>query len=129
MPLLFASPLRPRAERSGVTLGARALGRHGHRLGIVSVRDLLTTFPKRYRDLRELTPLAALHDLEAGQDVTVEAEVVSIRIVPTMRRRVQRTIAVLRQGHHTVEVIWFGRRFIELVADMNERAWEALHHA
>ena len=93
--------------------GARSLARHGHRLGIRTVRDLLTTFPKRYRDLRELTPVAALLDMDAGSDVTVEAEVVSIRVVPTMRRRVQRTMAVLRQGHHTVEAVWFGRRFIE----------------
>ncbi len=93
--------------------GARPLGRHGRRLGILDVGDLLATFPRHYRDLRELTPLSALPDLDAGREVTVEAEVVSIRVVPTLRRRVQRTMALLRQGHHTVEVVWFGRRFIE----------------
>ena len=102
-----------RAIASSGLPGARTLGRRGRRLGISTVRDLLTTFPKRYRDLRELTPLSALADLDAGQDVTVEAEVASLKVVPTMRRRVQRTIAVLREGHQTVEVVWFGRRFIE----------------
>ena len=29
--------------------GAASLRRHGARLGIVTVRDLLTTFPRRYR--------------------------------------------------------------------------------
>ncbi len=89
------------------------MGRYGHRLGVDTVGDLLTTFPRRYRDLRELTSVAALQDLDAGTDVTVKAEIESIRVERTFRRRVQRTTAVLRQGHHSVDVVWFGRRFIE----------------
>jgi ATP-dependent DNA helicase RecG len=93
--------------------GASSLRRYGRRLGIESVRDLLTTFPRRYEDLREFTPIAGLLDLEAGKPVTVRAEIETIRVERTFRRRVPRTTAVLRQGHHTVDAVWFGRRFID----------------
>ena len=102
-----------RAVGSSGLPGASTLGRRGRRLGIRTVRDLLTTFPKRYRDLREFTPIAALLDLDAGQHVTVRAEIESLRVERTFRRRLQRTTAVLRQGHHTVDAVWFGRRYID----------------
>ena len=104
--------LRTRIGTSGLP-GVRPLSRHGRRLGIETVGDLLTTFPKRYRDLREFTPIAALLDLDAGQHVTVRAEIESLRVERTFRRRLQRTTAVLRQGHHTVDAVWFGRRYID----------------
>ncbi|RKY14744.1 MAG: hypothetical protein DRQ55_20400, partial [Planctomycetota bacterium] len=93
--------------------GASVLRRHGRRLGIESVGDLLTTFPRRYEDLREFTPVGRLAELGPGTPVTVRATVEDIRVEKTFRRRVQRTIAVLRQGSDEVEAIWFGRRFIE----------------
>ena len=74
--------------------GASSLRRYGRRLGIESVRDLLTTFPRRYEDLREFTPIAGLLDLEAGKLVTVRAEIETIRAERTFRRRVPRTTAV-----------------------------------
>ncbi len=93
--------------------GASVLRRHGRRLGIETVRDLLTTFPRRYRDLREFTPIAGLVDMDGGQLVTVRGELESIRVERTHRRNVPRTIAVLRQGYDTVDAVWFGRRYID----------------
>ncbi len=107
-----AASLQTPIARSGLP-GARPLGRYGRRLGIATVGDLLTTFPKRYRDLRAFTPVSALLDLDAGQHVTVRAVIELIRVERTFRRRLQRTTAVLRDGHHTVDAVWFGRRFID----------------
>ena len=98
--------------RSGLK-GARQLQRYGRRLGIGTVRDLLTTFPRRYDDLREFTPLGRLAELDSGTPVTVRATVESLRVERTFRRRVQRTIAILRQERDEVEAVWFGRRYIE----------------
>ena len=36
-----------------------------------------------------------------------------IRVEPTFRRRVQRTIALLADGTGEAEATWFGRRYIE----------------
>jgi ATP-dependent DNA helicase RecG len=82
-------------------------------MGIETVRDLLVTFPRRYEDLREFTPIARLADIAPGTPVTVRATIESIRVERTFRRNVPRTTAVLRQGHHTVDAIWFGRRYID----------------
>ena len=39
--------------------------------------------------------------------------VLDVRVEPGFRRRIQRTIAVLRDDTGTVEATWFGRRYIE----------------
>jgi ATP-dependent DNA helicase RecG len=93
--------------------GASVLRRHGQRMGITTVRDLLTTFPRRYEDLREVVALGRLKGLEPGTPVTVRATVESIRVEQGFRRRIQRTIAVLRDDSGEAEAIWFGRRYIE----------------
>lgn len=98
--------------RSGLP-GASTLHRHGRRLGIATVRDLLTTFPRRYEDRREVLPLARLAEQDPAVPVTVRATVRSIHVERTQRRRLWRTTAMLEDGSGQVEVVWFGRRFIE----------------
>ena len=98
--------------RSGLP-GVTPLRRHGRRMGIETVGDLLTTFPRRYEDLREFTHVSDLAKLEPRTPVTVRATVGSLRVERTFRRRVQRTIALLTQDGAECEAVWFGRRFIE----------------
>ncbi len=93
--------------------GATILRRHGRRLGIHTVRDLLTTFPHHYLDRRDVVPLGRLDQEAPGTVVTVRATVRSIRVERTHRRRLWLTTAVLEDGSGQVEAIWFGRRFIE----------------
>jgi ATP-dependent DNA helicase RecG len=98
--------------RSGLP-GGPTLRRRGARLGIATVRDLLTHFPRRYEDLREVTPIGRLEELPPGTPVTVRASVASIRVEQTWRRRIQRTVAIVRDESGEVETVWWGRRFIE----------------
>jgi ATP-dependent DNA helicase RecG len=93
--------------------GAARLKRLGPKLGLYSVRDLLFHLPRRYEDLRELRNVHQLQDAEDGSIVTARLQVVSVRIEPTFRRRIQRTVAVLRDETGEVQATWFGRRFIE----------------
>ena len=106
--------------RSGLP-GVTPLRRHGRRLGIESVGDLLTTFPRRYEDLREFTHVSDLAGLEPKTPVTVRATIESLRVEKTFRRRVQRTIALLVQDGAECEAIWFGRRFIERQVNEGDR--------
>ena len=115
-----ASGLDTLVGQSGLQ-GASTLRRNGRRMGISSVRDLLTTFPRRYEDLREIVAIGRLPELEPGTPVTVRASVASLRVEKTVRRRVQRTIAVLQDGSGEVEVVWFGRRFIERQLKVGDR--------
>jgi len=80
---------------------------------VQTVRDLLFHLPRRYEDLREIRTAAGLAALEEGTVATARLEVVALRLEQTFRRRVQRTVALLRDETGEVEATWFGRRFIE----------------
>jgi len=105
---LLSTPL----ARSGLAAGA-LLRRAGIRLGFYTVADLLFHLPRRYDDLREMRQLGDLVGIEDGTVVSARVRVADVRVEPTFRRRVQRTIARLEDETGTVDATWFGRRFIE----------------
>ena len=82
-------------------------------MGIVTVRDLLFHLPRRYDDLRELRRLDELPWVADGEVVSARVRVAELRVEPTFRRRVQRTVARLEDETGTIEATWFGRRYIE----------------
>ncbi len=89
------------------------LKRAGRRLGFFTVRELLFHLPRRYDDLREMRQLGELDRVEEGTVVSARVGVVDVRVEPSFRRRIQRTIAVLEDETGTLEATWFGRRYIE----------------
>ncbi len=105
---LLATPL----ARSGLTAAA-LLRRAGIRIGVYDVRDLLFHLPRRYDDLREMHHLGDLVWVEPGTVVSARVRVVDVRVEPSFRRRIQRTIASLEDDTGSIDATWFGRRFIE----------------
>ena len=105
---LLSTPL----ARSGLAAGA-LLRRAGIRLGFYTVGDLLFHLPRRYDDLREMRRLGDLAWIVDGTVVSARVRVAEVRVEPTVRRRVQRTIARLEDETGSVDATWFGRRFIE----------------
>ena len=86
----------------------------GSGLGFYDVRDLLFHLPRRYDDLREMQQLGDLVWVEDGDGRRRPASASrDVRVEPTFRRRVQRTIAILEDETGSIEATWFGRRFIE----------------
>ncbi|HEX7473293.1 MAG TPA: hypothetical protein VF323_09440, partial [Candidatus Limnocylindrales bacterium] len=81
------------------------------KIGVSSVRDLLFHLPRRYDDLRELHSLGELQwgVTPDGEAASARANVESIAVQPTFRRRVQRTTAILRDGTGVAHAVWFGR--------------------
>ena len=51
--------------------------------------------------------------VEDGTVVSARVRVADVRVEPTFRRRVQRTIARLEDDSGSIDATWFGRRFIE----------------
>ena len=98
--------------KSGLT-AAGTLRRAGTRLDWYTVRDLLFHLPRRYDDLREMRRLGDLTWVEEGTVVSSRVRIVDIRVEPTFRRRVQRTVATLGDETGTAQATWFGRRYIE----------------
>jgi len=102
------------ADLGGSGLGAaNLLKRAGRRLGFLTVRELLFHLPRRYDDLREMRKLGELRYVEEGTVVSARVTVADVRVEPSFRRRIQRTIARLEDDSGTIEATWFGRRFIE----------------
>jgi ATP-dependent DNA helicase RecG len=98
----------------GSGLGAaNLLQRAGRRLGFLTVRELLFHLPRRYDDLREMRKLGDLRFVEEGTVVSARVRVADVRVEPSFRRRIQRTIAEFEDETGAVEATWFGRRFIE----------------
>src|SRR5204863_2390423 len=95
---LLSTPL----ARSGLAAGA-LLRRAGIRLGFYTVGDLLFHLPRRYDDLRELRKLGDLIWVEDGTVVSARVRVADVRVEPTFRRRVQRTIARLEDETGSVD--------------------------
>ena len=87
-------------------------GRLG-RMGIETVGDLLFHLPRRYDDFSRPMTLGALRDSPPEGPVSATVEIVELRIEAGFRRRVQRTVARLRDATGEGEAVWFGRRYIE----------------
>jgi ATP-dependent DNA helicase RecG len=104
--------LRTPLHQSGLT-AANTLRRAGVRLGWYDVRDLLFHLPRRYDDLREMTTIGALRDVDDGTVVSIRADIRDVRVEGSFRRRIQRTIAELEDGTGRISATWFGRRYIE----------------
>ena len=100
-------------NRSGLG-AANLLQRAGRRLGFLTVRELLFHLPRRYDDLREMRLLGELRFVEEGSVVSARVRVADVRVEPSFRRRIQRTIATLEDDSGSIDATWFGRRFIEL---------------
>ncbi len=104
--------LRTPLPKSGLT-APNILRRAGIRLGWYDVRDLLFHLPRRYDDLRELSRLGDLVWAEEGSVVSARVRVKDIRVEASWRRRIQRTVARLRDETGEIDATWFGRRYIE----------------
>src|SRR3954451_11882388 len=104
--------LETQLNRSGRG-AANLLQRAGRRLGFLTVRELLVHLPRRYEDLREMRKLGDLRFIEEGTVVSARVRVADVRVEPSFRRRIQRTIAEFEDETGSVEATWFGRRFIE----------------
>jgi len=94
-------------------LVGRQMARNLVRLGLVTGRDLLFHFPRRYDDFSRPRTLRQLREEPPEGPVSATVEIVELRVEQGFRRRVQRTVARLRDETGEGEAIWFGRRYIE----------------
>ncbi len=83
---------------------AEALGR----LGIRTLSDLLTHYPRRHVDRSQLT---FVRDLAAGQSATSLVEVVEVSVQPTRHGR-QNFHAHLRDETGSIKAIWFNQAYL-----------------
>ena len=77
--------------------GAATLRRVGPQLGIASVRDLLFHLPRRYDDFTRPRSLRSLREQPPETPVSSIVTIVELHTERTFRRRVEKTVARLRE--------------------------------
>ena len=78
------------------------------KLGVETIYDLLTFWPRRYDDYSEVLPIK---DIQPGA-VTVKAQIESIK-TRRVRRGMHLTEAVIRDQSSAIRVIWFNQPYRE----------------
>lgn len=78
------------------------------KIGVSTIYDLLTLWPRRYDDYSEVLPI---RDIEPGA-VTVKATIESIK-TKRVRRGMHITEAVIRDKSSAIRVVWFNQPYRE----------------
>ena len=89
-----------------LVIGDKAAKKLDTALGLRTVGDLLSHYPRRYARHGELTSLAGLQE---GEHVTVMAEVASVSTRPMRNRRGSIFEAIVTDGHGRLKLTFFGR--------------------
>jgi len=77
--------------------------------GIRQVKDLLFNFPFRYDDFSEIKKI---RELQAGEKVTIEAELKSIEKKVTFRRRMSVIEALVSDDSASMKITWFNQPYL-----------------
>jgi len=80
-----------------------------HKLGLVTVRDLLYHFPNRYDDYSKIIPIA---DLKLNETATIQGEVLKIENIHTFKKRITLTEALVKDPSASIKIIWFNQPFL-----------------
>ncbi len=79
------------------------------RLGVTTVLDLLTYFPRRHDDFSLVTPIA---QAQPGERVSVRGRLEHVRAVHTPRRHLRLTEASITDGTGHLRVVWFNQPYL-----------------
>lgn len=96
--------------RIDAVVGGRTSKALAKAFGIRTAQDLLQHLPRRYVQRNELSSIA---DLQAGDHVTVMAEVVAVRGRPMRRRRGHITEVIVGDGTDRLALTFFNQRWRE----------------
>ncbi len=82
------------------------------RLGIRSVYDLLTTYPKKHYDRGAIRKIGTIR---VGQDVTVQGKVATVRDYKSPKLGLRIISADVYDATGRIEAVWFGQAFVKRV--------------
>lgn len=80
-----------------------------HKLGLVTVRDLLYHFPNRYDDFSKII---FIDKLKLNEIATIQGEILSIENTRTFKKRITITEALIKDETGSVKAIWFNQPFL-----------------
>lgn len=91
-----------------------------NRLGIRTVYDLLTWFPRTYEDQRVLTRIA---DLKPGERNTVSGVIINVSDRQTGRRGMTIITALIGDGSGFLQVTWFNQKYLKKQLQTGKRVF------
>jgi len=80
------------------------------KLGVLTVEDLLHYYPRKWEDLSTISPLMAA---QAGQKITVKAQLKSISHFRSPRKSMFITNAVIQDESAPIRVVWFNQPYLQ----------------
>jgi len=80
-----------------------------HKLGLVTVRDLLYHFPNRYEDFSKII---TIDKLKLNETATIQGEILKIENIRTFKKRMCLTEALVKDPTASIKVIWFNQPFL-----------------
>ncbi|HSF82698.1 MAG TPA: ATP-dependent DNA helicase RecG [Anaerolineales bacterium] len=104
--------LEPAALNASVTVLQNVGPKHAHtlsRLGLLTLRDMLYYFPRRYDDYASLMPI---NRLSYGEEVTVIGTVQSVTSRPIRSGQLQIVEAVVNDGTGAMRITWFNQPWV-----------------
>ncbi|TRZ48961.1 ATP-dependent DNA helicase RecG [bacterium] len=82
-----------------------------NKLGLETVEDLLYYFPRRWEDRTKFLPVA---QLEAGQQQTIKAKVISVAERESWKRRNFKILeAITSDGTANIVCVWFNQQYLK----------------
>jgi ATP-dependent DNA helicase RecG len=90
------------------SVGARNISRL-NKLGIKTLKDLLWHLPSRYENYADTM---AIRDVEVGQKVNIQGEIIRINSRRLFPRRLTITDAVVQDSSGSIKVVWFNQPYI-----------------
>lgn len=80
------------------------------KLGIQTMFDLLTWYPRGYEDQSALTPIASLH---AGETATVSGSIMNLTEKQGRNRKMSILTALVGDGTGFLQIIWFNQKYLK----------------
>lgn len=79
------------------------------KLGIMTVKDLIFYFPRRYNDFTNLMPIA---NLTSGQVATIQGKILEIKSRSIFARHINITEAIVEDDSGSIKAIWFNQPYL-----------------
>lgn len=80
------------------------------KLGLITIKDLIFYFPKRYDDFSTIT---SIKNLQANTQSTIRGQIISIENTITPRRRMRITKAIISDKTGSITSIWFHQLYLK----------------
>lgn len=86
-------------------------------LGVETVQDFLSYFPRRYTDQREVRPIL---EIQIDATNTIRGRIQSLKRLPRFKRRFPLLTMLINDENASIESIWFNQSYLEKYVNVGD---------